>query len=118
VLPPTEQIVDTLSAHWTCSDIIEFQQEDEQAMSITRQCEALLATALLGATGLNVQAWDHPGHMTTAAIAFAEIERANPELIPKIGGLMLKHPDPAPFWVATVGARGDLNKCLFIRLHT
>lgn len=51
-------------------------------------------------------AWDHPGHMATAAIAFAEIERQRPELIKKIGLLMMKHPDPAPFWVATQGATG------------
>ena len=51
-------------------------------------------------------AWDHPGHMTTAAIAFAEIEKARPDLIDKIGLLLIKHPSPAPFWVATVGAKG------------
>ena len=54
----------------------------------------------------SVHAWDHPGHMTTAAIAFAEIERARPELIEKIGLLMLKHPDIAPFWVAPGDTRG------------
>ena len=51
-------------------------------------------------------AWDHPGHMTTAAIAFAEIERRRPDLIDKIGLLFLKHPDPAPFWVAAGEAKG------------
>jgi S1/P1 Nuclease len=51
-------------------------------------------------------AWDHPGHMTTAAIAYAEIERARPDLIDKIGLLFLKHPDPAPFWVAAGEAKG------------
>lgn len=50
--------------------------------------------------------WDHPGHMTTAVIAFAEIERARPDLIEKIGLLFLKHPDPAPFWVAVGDAKG------------
>jgi len=44
--------------------------------------------------------------MTTAAIAYAEIERARPELIEKIGLLFLKHPDPAPFWVAAGEAKG------------
>jgi hypothetical protein len=44
--------------------------------------------------------------MTTAAIAFAEIERERPDLIEKIGLLMLKHPDPAPFWVAAGDANG------------
>jgi hypothetical protein len=50
--------------------------------------------------------WDHPGHMTTAAIAFAEIERARPDLIEQIGLLFLKHPDPAPYWVAAGDAKG------------
>ena len=35
--------------------------------------QALLIAVFLGTTGLNAQAWDHPGHMTTAAIAFAEM---------------------------------------------
>jgi hypothetical protein len=51
-------------------------------------------------------AWDHPAHMTTAAIAFAEIERERPELIEKIGLIMLKHPDPPPFSVAAGDATG------------
>jgi hypothetical protein len=65
----------------------------------------ILASALLAcATG--VHAWDHPSHMTCAAIAFAEIERARPDLIEKIGLVLLKHPDPSPFWVASGDARG------------
>lgn len=71
-----------------------------------RQLRVTLIALVFAATGLNAQAWDHPGHMTTAAIAFAEIEKARPDLIEKIGLLMLKHPDPAPFWVATVNATG------------
>ena len=51
-------------------------------------------------------AWDHPGHMTTAAIAYAEVERQRPELMDKIGMLFLAHPEPAPFWVAAGAARG------------
>jgi hypothetical protein len=51
--------------------------------------------------------WDHPGHMTTAAIAFSEIERMRPDLIEKIGLLFLRHPDPAPFWVAAGDAKGN-----------
>lgn len=78
-------------------------------------------TALFGLAigiGLPVQtahAWDHPGHMTTAAIAFAEIERERPDLIDKIGLLMLKHPDPAPFWVASGGGKGkERTRRMFI----
>ncbi len=55
----------------------------------------------------SVWAWDHPGHMTTAAIAFSEIEQQRPELIEKIGLLLIKHPDPAPFWVAATEATGE-----------
>ena len=52
-------------------------------------------------------AWDHPGHMTTAVIAFEEIKRERPDLIQRIGDLLLKHPDPAPFWVAAEDTRGE-----------
>jgi len=68
---------------------------------------AALATAMvLTAMSPSVHAWDHPGHMLTAAIAYAEIERARPELIEKIGLLFLAHPDTAPFWVAAGEAKG------------
>jgi hypothetical protein len=52
-------------------------------------------------------AWDHPGHMTSAAIAFAEIKRERPEVIDDLGLLFLKHTDPAPFWVASNEAKGE-----------
>jgi len=63
-------------------------------------------TALLGAMTSTLPAWDHPGHMTTAAIAYSEIERSRPDLIEKMGLLFLAHPDPAPLWVAAGEARG------------
>jgi hypothetical protein len=77
---------------------------------------ALLAmTACMGIMPLKTLAWDHPGHMTTAVIAFAEIEKARPDLIDKIGLLLMKHPSPAPFWVATVGAKGkERTRRMFI----
>ena len=53
-----------------------------------------------------VSAWDHPAHMTTAAIAFMEIEQSKPELIEKIELLFMSHPDTSPFWVAAGDARG------------
>ncbi len=71
--------------------------------------EAKISLGLFLCCGLfagSSQAWDHPGHMTTAAIAFAEIERERPELIEKIGLLMLKHPDLPPFWVAAGDGKG------------
>ena len=75
-------------------------------MKIRKLLPGLLTATIFGVMGVDAQAWDHPGHMTTAAIAFAEIERVRPDLIDKIGLLMLKHPDPAPFWVATVDGQG------------
>jgi hypothetical protein len=51
-------------------------------------------------------AWDHPGHMVTAAIAFSEIERARPDLIEKMGLLFLAHPEASPLWVAAGEAKG------------
>ena len=68
---------------------------------------ALLAAVVLSAMASSLLAWDHPGHMTSAAIAFAEIESQRPELIEKIGALLMAHPDPAPFWVASVDAKGN-----------
>ena len=77
-------------------------------MNTTRKLWTLMATAAFCClSGMNALAWDHPGHMTSAAIAFAEIEKARPDLVDKIGLLMLKHPDPAPFWVASEDAKGN-----------
>jgi hypothetical protein len=75
----------------------------------------LAPVLFFGALVQNAFAWDHPGHMTTAAIAFAEIERVRPDLIDKIGLLMLKHPDPAPFWVAAGDSKGkERGRRMFI----
>lgn len=69
-----------------------------------------LATAivLLGSVipGSGVFAWDHPGHMLTASIAFSEIERERPDLIEKFMLLFLAHPDAGPLWVAVGDAKG------------
>ena len=67
----------------------------------------LAIATLLATLTTNVLAWDHPGHMTTAAIAFAEIEKTRPDLIDKIGMLFLAHPEVAPFWVASGEAKGN-----------
>ena len=64
-----------------------------------------VAWALLGSAA-NLQAWDHPAHMATAAIAFSEIERAKPELAEKLDLLFMAHPDASPFWVAAGDTRG------------
>jgi len=44
--------------------------------------------------------------MVSAAIAWSEIERARPELIEKIGQVLLSHPDPGPFVVAAGESSG------------
>ena len=64
------------------------------------------AILLLTTFSAHTYAWDHPGHMVTANIAFSEIERTRPELIDKLGLLFLRHPDTAPFWVAAGEAKG------------
>ena len=74
-----------------------------------KRSTALIGAVVLGALGTfasSAHAWDHPGHMTTAAIAFAEIERTRPDLIEKIGMLFMAHPEAAPFWVAAGAAKG------------
>ena len=73
---------------------------------MSRRRNIFLAALCLAAMSSSAHAWDHPGHMTTAAIAFKEIERARPDLIEKIGMLFLAHPDTAPFWVAAGEAKG------------
>lgn len=76
---------------------------------------AIILLLALGTPVPSALAWDHPGHMTTAAIAFIEIEKARPDLVDKIGLLLFKHPHPAPFWVATQGARGkERTRRMFI----
>ena len=80
----------------------------------SRQSVAAIFVILL-LIGSKAQAWDHPSHMITAAIAFMEIERENPELIEKIGRLLMTHPDPSPFWVAAGDATGkERARLMFI----
>jgi hypothetical protein len=67
---------------------------------------AAMATVSLAVMAPSAHAWDHPGHMLTAAIAFSEIERARPDLVEPLGLLFLRHPDTAPFWVAAGEAKG------------
>lgn len=80
-----------------------------------KKVRILIATAVVVAMTPALYAWDHAGHMTTAAIAFAEIEKTRPELIDRIGALLLAHPDLAPFWVAAGDARGkERTRLMFI----
>ena len=72
----------------------------------SRPIIATLIILALGILSTGVHGWDHPGHMTTAAITYMEVERERPELMEKIGQLLLVHPEAAPFWVAAGEARG------------
>ena len=59
----------------------------------------LIATLVLFAIATfagGARAWDHPGHMTTAAIAYIEVERQRPELMEQVGMLFLAHPESSP----------------------
>ena len=83
-------------------------------MKTTSKSTVAMALALLGSTA-GLQAWDHPAHMTTAEIAFNEIERKNPELIEKLELVFMKHPDSSPFMVAAGDERGrERAKRMFI----
>jgi len=73
-------------------------------MSMRMKC--LVSAMVVGALAPSTHAWDHPGHMVTAAVAFADIESTRPALIEKLGMLFLRHPDTAPFWVAAGEAKG------------
>lgn len=73
-----------------------------------------LLTFFLGSASWTY-AWDHPSHMMTAAIAFMEIERAQPKLVEKLDLLFMAHPDTSPFWVAAGDSRGkERAKRMFI----
>ena len=73
-----------------------------------RMSKTLFVTLLFVITTFSsyLRAWDHPGHMISAAIAFEDVKKARPDLIEKLGLLFLAHPDPAPFWVAAGEAKG------------
>ena len=65
-----------------------------------------IAVILLGSVG-NLLAWDHPGHMTTGAIAFNEVKRMRPELLEKLSVILMSHPNPTAFSVAIGDTRGE-----------
>ena len=71
-----------------------------------KRLTVLMTIFFVSTVAPNLHAWDHPGHMITAAIAFVEIERLRPDLIEKMGLLFLAHPETAPFWVAAGEAKG------------
>lgn len=69
-----------------------------------RMYRIIILVMTLLALPTSVYSWDHPSHMITAAIAFEEIERLRPDLMVRIGLMLMKHPDPAPFWVSATDA--------------
>ena len=98
-------------------NIAEFFTSGEEAKKEMFFKYAITCFTALFITSMASQAcaWDHPAHMTTAAIAFTEIERANPELIEKLDLIFMAHPDTSPFWVAAGDTRGrERAKFMFI----
>ena len=76
---------------------------------------AFAIAACMGIMPLNAFTWDHPAHMTTAAVAFMEIEKVNPDLADKLDLLFMAHPDASPFWVAAGDSRGrERSRLMFI----
>ena len=61
-----------------------------------RKILSVLLVAGLNIVSLTAIAWDHPSHMATAAIAFAEIEKASPELADARETVFMVHPDISP----------------------
>lgn len=75
----------------------------------------VLFTLCLAFANSNAVAWDHPAHMTTAAIAFMEIEQSNPDLADRLELVFMAHPEAGPFWVAARDARGrERSRRMFI----
>lgn len=56
---------------------------------------------------MTAHAWSRPGHMVTGAIAYEELLTHDQRVIDQIVAIMAKHPDRAPFEVATGPAQGD-----------
>ena len=44
----------------------------QRERQMSKRATALIGAVVFSAMATNVHAWDHPGHMTTAAIAFAD----------------------------------------------
>lgn len=67
----------------------------------------LLAIVVSLAIAGPAAAWTRPGHMVTAAIAYDQIQRLRPDLLPALEKILDAHPDRGPFQVAidrTTGA--------------
>jgi len=69
----------------------------------------LFLAVLLATVGLatSAAAWTRPGHMVTAAIAYDEIQRQRPDLLPALAAILDAHADRGPFQVAIDRTTGD-----------
>ena len=80
-----------------------------------KHASLLILLAVFLGCPCGVQAFDHPAHMMSAAIAFENIKQSKPELVEKLEVLFMKHPDTSPFWVAAGDAKGaERAKRMFI----
>jgi hypothetical protein len=78
---------------------------------------AFLVLLTLAVLPLPTSAWNIPGHMLSAAIAYQALQRESPQTIEKVKGLLEKHPWYANQWQArlqdvTVAER---NQVLFMQ---
>jgi S1/P1 Nuclease len=78
---------------------------------------ALLAAAVLSLTPVSAQAWQRPGHAASAAMAYDELSRTNPQVVRAIVAIMESHPDKARFDAALAGATGqERERRLFMQI--
>jgi hypothetical protein len=78
---------------------------------------ALLAAALLGLSAPSAQAWQRPGHAASAAMAYDELSRTNPQVVRTIVAIMESHPDKARFDAALAGTSGqERERRLFMQI--
>ena len=61
---------------------------------------ALLVIVAFSVSAVHASAWDIPGHMLSAAIAYRVLQQENPESIEKVKAVLEKHPWYANQWQA------------------
>src|SRR5271157_96490 len=54
-----------------------------------------------------VQAWNEPGHMASAAIAYMDLKERNPAALAKVIGVLKQHPDFESMWRDQLGKADD-----------
>jgi hypothetical protein len=75
----------------------------------------LCVTCILVATP-PAQPWNRAGHMTAAAIAYADLKGRNPEVLAKVVQVLRRHPHFESKWQEKLGhvPQGDRDLCLFM----